>query len=229
MIIAKRCTHLGVAICVFFLLFLSGHQLAFADDYNRVVVVASKSPDRGCSGKKKYCDIISDFSHEAWRMLHRTSWKICQAKQLNFTPSVAKIGNLGYGTATNIKALDSFYNGFDGSGDIYLQSQAKLNRACLITFIEIRDTQLNQFLSGADQMRASVIVYYFDSNSLGLEYIYLNKAMFDQYHLLVQVINESMVQALEDALMNQAGIAGIRGRPSPDSAGYSDHSSSNWD
>jgi len=135
---------------------------------------------------------------------------VTKLQQKKFEPQTAtmKVNNkkelLG---PLNDKALKEFHSTFNAQFDRFLKNISIANNAILFIFDSLEDHHAHLFVKDKRQkLQLSMIVYYLDSNTIGITYIELNQNLFEDPNMLKEKMHSAISKALEEALGNTEGL-----------------------
>jgi hypothetical protein len=110
-------------------------------------------------------------------------------------------------TPENTEAVAEFHENINQGFDNYLNKMATQNDCLLIIFNSIEPHRVLDFIDNRqDNILITVMVYYLDSNSLGMKYIPLNKSSFRDFIRLKSTMHQAITEALEEAIVNSSGL-----------------------
>jgi len=110
-------------------------------------------------------------------------------------------------TPENSDALNEFHDNINLGFDNYLREIADKNACRLIIYNSIEPHRVVKFILGEQKkMLVTVMVYYRDSNSVGMKYIPIQKDNFKDFINLKSIMHTSITEALEEAIVNSTGL-----------------------
>lgn len=117
----------------------------------------------------------------------------------------------------NNAAVGFFHDQFSTDGDVYLEGISMANDAILLVFDYVENFEISNYVKGqSDNFVITVLVYYLDSNSIGLTYIPIKKEIFSkngvEFEEIKRKFQNAILKALEDAFVNMEGIVHSRPR-----------------
>jgi len=152
-----------------------------------------------------------DLAKQGFRMKY-SSFKNVAAKlqQTKIRPATAVLyPGAEILTYTNKKALEKFHQEIDNQFDKFLESTAMANKACLLIFDSLDIHRVDKFINENkkdNKLILTIMVYYLDSNSVGIKYVPITKDSFDNYIQLKAEMHQAITMALEEALVNTSGL-----------------------
>ncbi|WP_419658175.1 uncharacterized protein Dvar_71260 [Desulfosarcina variabilis str. Montpellier] len=153
---------------------------------------------------KEWALNFEDLMEESYWMKY-TSFKRVAAKINNksIKPKSAvecSLNNIAL-LPSNSKAVKYFHDSVRRSADKYLQLITKCNRAKLLIFDQIKKHHIERFINGkTDELNFVIRVYNLDSNTLGMQYIQIDKKSFVHFNKLKQKIHLAISEAFDEAL-----------------------------
>jgi len=109
-------------------------------------------------------------------------------------------------TPENSDALNEFHDMINLGFDNYLGEIADKNACRLIIYNSIEPHRVVKFILKDQNMFITVMVYYLDSNSVGMKYIPIQKNSFRDFIHLKSTMHKAITEALEEAIVNSAGL-----------------------
>jgi hypothetical protein len=152
---------------------------------------------------------LKDLAKEGYLMTY-TSFKkvVSKLRETRMRPKTLELidANILL-TPENIDALNEFHNNIDLGFDNYLSEIADKNACRLIIYNSIEPHRVIKFILGKqEKMLITVMVYYLDSNSVGMKYIPIKKNSFRDFIHLKSIMHQAITEALEEAIVNSAGL-----------------------
>jgi len=98
-------------------------------------------------------------------------------------------------------AINFFHDYVDAEFDKYLKKLSIHNNARLLIFDVLEAHHVKQFIKGSKYLNLTVMVYYLDSNSVGVTFIPLKQPLFSSLTELKEKFHQAIIEALGEALV----------------------------
>jgi len=157
---------------------------------------------------------LKDLATEGFKMTY-TSFKrvVAQLQNRALNPKTLKVPETGeLLTPHNIDAVTNFHKKINAEFDQFLCAIAAANYCRLIIYNSVERNRVIKFINNKqEKMLITVMVYYLDSNSVGMKYIPINKGSFTGtgFIQLKSVMHKSITAALEEAIANTSGMVSV--------------------
>ncbi|MFW6099753.1 MAG: hypothetical protein ACOC90_00065 [Bacteroidota bacterium] len=111
----------------------------------------------------------------------------------------------------NEESVREFFMRWDTEGDEFLRNLGLANNAALIVFDYVGKMDVKRYIRGeTDHFLITIMVYYLDSNAIGMNHVKINKEHFNERHVdfpeIKSEIQSKILEALEDAVINTRGL-----------------------
>jgi len=109
----------------------------------------------------------------------------------------------------NNKAIEEFHANYYAKGEGYLGQICQApNSVNVLIFDEMpMQYKIDDFIAGEmDTLQVGIRAYYYDSATLGYDFLDLDKAVFQDYGRLKKMMHAKIIQVLEEAMMNQSSL-----------------------
>jgi len=199
---------LSKKLMIVWILFMSiaiSNTTVYASIFNKIAFASMRIIDVGI---EEWNYNLRDLAKHGYIMKYSSFRKVSEKlQQTQLKPSTAVIhpGNQQL-TFKNTKALNTFHNRIEDEFDKYLRVIATANNARLIIFDTMEIHRVKNFINDNQKLLLTIMVYYLDSNSVGIEYIPLTKDLFYDFIRLKTIMHKAISVALEEALVNSGGL-----------------------
>lgn len=185
---------------------LTSNSMVYASGiFNKIAFASMRIID---VGDEEWNLNLRDLAKHGYIMKY-SSFRNVSAKlqQTQVLPSTAVLPpNNEQLTFKNSEALNTFHNRIDNEFDKFLQYIATANLARLIIFDTMDIHRVKSFIQNNQKLLLTIMVYYLDSNSVGMEYVPLTKDLFYDFIRLKMIMHQAISVALEEALVNTGGL-----------------------
>jgi hypothetical protein len=108
----------------------------------------------------------------------------------------------------NYKAIDEFHEQVGAMGEVYLSGVCMANSANVLIFDEMPPQyKIDDFVADSmDLLDVRIYAYYKDSNTIGYDFLDLDKPVFKDYSRLKKMMHAKIIQVLEDVMVNQSSL-----------------------
>ncbi|MGM0452466.1 MAG: hypothetical protein ACQERN_04825 [Thermodesulfobacteriota bacterium] len=155
---------------------------------------------------------FSTLAKQSYLMKYSSFKQVAEKLQMNdLRPLTLEIPGDKLVLPANTKTVRKFHEQFNDRGDRYLRNIALANNAALVVFDYVEKFDVQRYIEQQiDNFVVTVIVYYLDSNAMGLTHIPIQRDDFSKtridYNGLKAKIHRAILEALEDAVINTQGI-----------------------
>lgn len=108
----------------------------------------------------------------------------------------------------NNKAIEYFHEENARTGESYLSNVCKANGTNVLIFDAMPPQyKIDDFVAdNMDTLDLRLHAYYRDSNTIGYDYLFLDKAVFKDYSRLKTLMHEKLLQVIEEIVVNQTSL-----------------------
>jgi hypothetical protein len=157
---------------------------------------------------------LKDLATEGFKMTYTSFKKVLEKFQHRaLNPKTLELPDSGeLLTPHNTNAVEQFHKNINVRFDHFLRDIAAANYCRLIIYNSVERNRVLKFISGQqEKMLITVMVYYLDSNSVGMKYIPIAKDSFTGtgFIRLKSVMHQSITGALEEAIANTSGMVSV--------------------
>ncbi len=188
-------------ICIALFLLFFGNTEIFADKPFKYVGFASMQIIK--TGEKDWDLDFLDLARYSYRMKYTSFKKVAvklRKKGIFFFFLSIKDKLL---LPVNEKELNEFHNNINSAFDKYLEEISIANKTLLIIFDNIEDYRAKKFVTKEqEELYLTVMVYYLDSNSVGMTFVPLDRPLLKNPFELKERIHKAITAALEEAMIN---------------------------
>ncbi|PLX80203.1 MAG: hypothetical protein C0615_01240 [Desulfuromonas sp.] len=104
---------------------------------------------------------------------------------------------------TNRGAIKAFHQNFSEQGETYLKSVCQANQSEVIVFDSL-EPWVEEFVTEQnDRLEVRIHTYYADSNAQGLNFVYIDQEVMNNFSKLKQKVHQSIIKAMEELMQNQ--------------------------
>ena len=157
------------------------------------------------TGNKEQDLIFHDLATYSYRMKWSSFKKIAAKMQKsNLLPkAIEELTLKKYlnPSKKNEKAITFFHESVDAEFDKYLRKLSIHNNSRLLIFDVLEVHHVEKFIKGSKYLNLTVMVYYLDSNTVGVTFIPLKDPLFASLTELKQRFHQAIIEALGEALV----------------------------